>query len=459
MNKVKAGILLFYLELYDEVLPNLRDVFYPLIEKIKKSLEEKFVEVIASDICRKQKEFEIAVREFEIKKVDVIITLHLAYSPSLESIEALKSTKIPLIVFDTSIKNEFSKELFADDIMANHGIHGVQDMCNILIRNKKPFLINAGHYEEKKVIDQLYNNILSAKLFKSFFNSKIGSLGGPFLGMGDFFVEPEKLQSDFDFKIIEKDFKELSSFMPEHDSEELKSENYEDLKNFDINFSDNEVHLNTNKVGLAVRKWIEKNNLDAFTMNFANLPLESGVPTIPFLEASKAMARAIGYAGEGDILTSALTGALLKISNSCTFTEMFCADWQNNIIFLSHMGELNLNLISGRPLLIKKELAFIKVGTPVFAVGQLRKGQAVLVNLAPGPSGYTLILSEIEMIEIKNDIKESVSGWFKPKLSVPDFLTSYSEYGGTHHCALCYDADIDILKNFGKLAGFKVIVI
>ena len=50
--------------------------------------------------------------------------------------------------------------------------------------------------------------------------------------------------------------------------------------------------------------------------------------TMPFLEISKAMSRGIGYAGEGDLLTAALVGALLAAWPRTTFTEIFCADWK-----------------------------------------------------------------------------------------------------------------------------------
>ena len=39
-------------------------------------------------ICRLAGEFESAIEQFEREEVDCIITLHLAYSPSLEAIEA-----------------------------------------------------------------------------------------------------------------------------------------------------------------------------------------------------------------------------------------------------------------------------------------------------------------------------------------------------------------------------------
>lgn len=459
MQKIKIGLLLLYLKLYDEVVPELRNNFMPFVEKIKENLEKKGTEVIVSKICRVEDEFNYAVKDFESRKVDVIVTIHLSYSPSLECIKALKSTRIPIVVFDTTLKNNFSKKLVPNDIMANHGIHGVQDMCNVLLRNGKNYLITAGYYEDRQTKDDLYKNIFAAKLYRKFTTSRVGSLGGPFYGMGDFYVEKNELQKDFGIFTLETAFKDISKLMPDASSELIYQENETDRNNYRITFNDEEIHKNSNRIGLAVRKWINENSLDAFTMNFSVLTADSGFPTIPFLEASKSMARGIGYAGEGDVLTAALTGSLMSIFDKATFTEMFCPDWKENLILLSHMGEVNLSLLSKKPVLIKKELPFIQVGTPSFAVGQLKGGDAVLINLSPSKEGYSLILSNVEMIEMENQLEESISGWLKPELPVSDFLSTYSEYGGSHHSALVYGADIEILEKFANLAKFELVTI
>ena len=100
------------------------------------------------------------------------------------------------------------------------------------------------------------------------------------------------------------------------------------LENFAVGEYSDQAMRDTAVVSLAVRKWLEDENLDAFTVNFLNITKASGIPVVPFLEASKAMAEGKGYAGEGDVLTAALTGALMAVFPETTFTEMFCPDWK-----------------------------------------------------------------------------------------------------------------------------------
>src|SRR5690554_6160277 len=137
-NKAKIGLLPMYLELYDEVLPESRKEFIPFIKRLQDEFENRNIEVVLANICRVSNEFKEAIHHFETEDVDCVLTLHLSYSPSLECIDALSNTSLPLIVFDTTRDNRFDS---ASLIMSNHGIHGVQDMCNLLLRKGKDFFI------------------------------------------------------------------------------------------------------------------------------------------------------------------------------------------------------------------------------------------------------------------------------------------------------------------------------
>ena len=51
--------------------------------------------------------------------------------------DALAGTDLPIVVLDTTPGYAFGPTTDPAEIMYNHGIHGVQDMCNLLIRNGK----------------------------------------------------------------------------------------------------------------------------------------------------------------------------------------------------------------------------------------------------------------------------------------------------------------------------------
>lgn len=463
MKEIKIGLLPLYLKLYDELVPEARIKFSEFNDIISKEFEKREIEVVNPGICCVEDEFNTAVTLFEKEKVDAIVTLHLAYSPSLESSKVLANTKIPIVVLDTTYDFSFSPVNINDKlIMMNHGIHGVQDMCNLLLRNNKPFQIEAGHWKKSNVIQRVISDVRTAKMASFMKNVRVGIIGKQFKGMGDFQVPFDKLKENIGIEVVQATPEAVSKLINELSDDEIENEIIADKKTYNCRKIDEDIFKQNIKTALAVRKWIQKENLSGFSMNFNEVNSKTNFPTMPFLEASKSMMRGIGYAGEGDVLTAALTSALLSEFPETSFVEIFCPGWADDIIFLSHMGEMNLNLTQLQPVLMEKSLPFIDGCNPVIGVGTFKEGNAVLVNLAPmADNKYKLIIAPVEVINSRVDYKElnSIQGWIKPKNPMNDFLEKYSENGGTHHSAMVYTNEIEKIEKFGKLMNFEVVKI
>ena len=207
---------------------------------------------------------------------------------------------------------------------------------------------------------------------------------------------------------------------------------------------------------------IEEKKLTALTVNFMYIDKDSDFECMPFLEISKQMANGVGYAGEGDVLTAAFVGAMASVYPQTTFTEMFCPDWQGNSIFLSHMGEININLTAEKPRLVEKDFPFTTAKNPLVTYGRYKQGLAVMVNIAPmRDDKYKMILSQVEVLDIDGPDKteDSVHGWFRPQKLIAQFLKEYSLLGGTHHLAMVYGDVLGELATMGKMIGLSVEII
>lgn len=455
------GLLPLYLELYDRVAAQARPRIDAFAETIAEEFRKRGVQVEPAPVCRLRDEFAKAVASFEKAKADAIVTLHMAYSPSLESAEVLAGTYLPVFVLDTTPTFDFGPEQNADEIMFNHGIHGVQDLCNLLIRLGKPFQIEAGPWDHSDVIDRTCAWARAAHLATKMRTARVGRVAEAFVGMGDFSVPVDVLKKTIGMEVVPADYAVLRSLVPAKDDPEVIAEMKSDLERFVCDGIDPDTHAGTIQSSLAVRRWMEREGLTAFTMNFDAIDRSSGLRILPFLEASKGMARGKGYAGEGDVLTAALVGAMASMFPETTFTEMFCADWAGDRVFLSHMGELNPDLVAGKAELVEKPMPFLNTDTPALVIGRFKAGQAVFVNLAPGPDDtFTLILAPIEMVgEGKEHMPNTIRGWFRPATPVSDFLETYSRLGGTHHAALVYGDVVEVLARFGELMGWDVAVL
>jgi ActR/RegA family two-component response regulator len=88
----RIGLLPLYLELYDKTCAFMRPKIEDFRDTIVKQLESRGLDIVCAPICRLKNEFLTAVKQLEKENVCAIVTLHLAYSPSLECIDALAGT-------------------------------------------------------------------------------------------------------------------------------------------------------------------------------------------------------------------------------------------------------------------------------------------------------------------------------------------------------------------------------
>ena len=464
MSKIKIAYLPFYIKLYDDSNVS-REPMYSYMKTLISMIESQGFEVVLPDasLCRIKEEFDAAAAKFNADpEIVAVVTQHIAYSPALESIEALKSLKTPIIVFDTTPDYKVvSVANYYDAIDPNHGIHGVQDMCNLLNRNHVPFQMVAGHAFHSDVVAELCGKLRAAAAAKFFKSEKVGMVGKHFEGMGDFLISDERYKADIGCDVVSFNKELCEKYMAKVTDEEIAAEIESDYDNYDVkikNRGDYEVETRT---GLAVRKWMEDEKLDAVTINFLHCD-EDGLPAMPFVECGKILGRGTGYAGEGDTLTAGLVGALLKFYPDTTFTEMFNPDWEQNKILMNHMGEINPRLTKWPARIVGRKWGYNSCQDTAAMIGCYRAGSAVLVNLAPLDEGYNLILTRVEMTDdglLDGAYAHSVQGWMKPPMNLPEYLKAYSKVGGTHHSALVYNGDIAELASFGEFMGFNTIII
>ena len=106
----------------------------------------------------------------------------------------------------------------------------------------------------------------------------------------EIFLFLEKMKSEIGIETILYDFDANSELLDKISEYDIRTEMQNDYKNYTCEGLSEEVHRKTTLACLAVRRWIEKEKLTAFTMNFMSIDKKSVFPMC-LLEASKAMAR------------------------------------------------------------------------------------------------------------------------------------------------------------------------
>lgn len=462
-REIRVAILPLYLKLYDDLDAERRKDFYDFMNRIAAGLEAHSLNVTIAPVCRIAPEFTAAVADME-GKADAIITLHLAYSPSLEAIDALCNTALPIIMLSTTMEADFGLSVRASHIMTNHGVHGVMDLACMFRRRGRHFEIVAGHFSDPQLLARTAALARAAFAVGQFRNSRALRVAPAFAGMGDFCVPESLLAERFGITVREVTVAELDAAIVGVEDDLVSAELAADRELYACEIAE-EDHVRSIRVGLGLRRLIDDGDFGAVSVNFQAFDgTERPAVTMPFLEISKGMARGIGYGGEGDILTASLVGALARSFRSVTFTEIFCADWAGDSLFLSHMGEVSPSVLAEKPRLFAKPFFIPDVPPPAVITGTARPGPAVFVNLAPGPdNSFTLIVAPVEVLQEDDSLDptmlNSVRIWIRPRIPVASFLEEYSRNGGTHHSALVLGKVAETIAAFGRQAGFDVVII
>ena len=461
-TKPHAGLLPFYLKLYDDLNPDYRAGFDGFIAQIRAALEARGIAVKSAPICRLAGEFQVAMDQFEAADVDCVVTLHLAYSPSLEALDTFCRTRLPIIILDATMDADFGRTVSPDRIMYNHGVHGVMDFASMLCRRRRSFEIVAGHGAAPRTLERAADLVRAAFGARRLRGSRVLRVGPPFVGMGDFAVAEEVLASVLGIHAEQVGVEVLDEAVQRVSDSAVQREVTQDCERFACELPA-EAHARSVRVGLGLRALLETGGYGGFSVNFqafdrSNRPAN----TMPFLEIAKAMARGVGYAGEGDVLTAALVGALARAFGAVTFTEIFCPDWAGESLFLSHMGEISPSVAGDRPRVIAKPLFSGGSMDPALLTCAVQPGPAVLVNLAPGPDNtFTLIIAPVEALAEENlpvpAMRQNVRAWVRPSCGVAPFLEAFARAGGTHHSALLLGARAEAVAAFGRMCGLRVV--
>ncbi len=473
MKKIKIAYLPFYTKLYDDGHPERRIPLVKFMNTLISMIESQGFEVVLppTDVCRDglcriKPEFEAAAAKFNADpEIAAIVTQHIAYSPSLEAIDSLVSLKAPIVVFDTTPDYDFlSAAPYEERSNPNHGIHGVQEMCSMLKRRSIPFTIVAGHAFHSSVVSELCALCRAAEAARSFRHARIGLAGFRFEGMGDFLIDDDVMKKQIGAEVVHLEKEYIKKIQNSITDAEVDAELKSDAAKYNVLSKSYENYRLATKAGLAIRRWAEDEKLTALSINFLHV-YDNGMLKMPFTEACKEMEMGRGYAGEGDTLTAGLVGALMSVYPMVSFAEMFCPDWEKNLIYLNHYGEMNTTLSKFRPVISDDHFVYDATGDTVVMGGCFRPGDAVFVNLVPldAENGrFDLIIAPVRMTDDGSPVgayANVVQGWVDPLMPVGDFLKKYSEAGGTHHSALVYNVSPAELEAFAKFMGFNPVII
>ncbi|MCK4601026.1 MAG: hypothetical protein KAU28_01075, partial [Phycisphaerae bacterium] len=304
---------------------------------------QPLADVIFEKAVYRRKDIDAAVAACEAAGADALLVMLLTYSPSLLALPALKRTHLPIVVWNTQELRAVGEGFDSAAMLDNHGVHGTQDLASVLGRSGVKFEYVTSHLGDAGGIEKLGDFFAAAAAVRKLRASRIGLMGYPFPGMGDFAVETDKITAALGCRCVKlsvEDYIDRAAAAGQKETAELVA-TYRESYDVADDLTDEDLQA-TARVELALRGMVGDNKLDAITYQFLSFGENDRTPTVPFVAASRLMAEGIGFGGEGDLIGAAGTSLLNWLKPPASFAEMFTIDFEGNAVFMSHMGEANV---------------------------------------------------------------------------------------------------------------------
>ncbi len=439
----KVGLLALTLELYETLAPNLRRQREHWVRGQLLPLLQESADVLFDGAVYRREDIETKVRGFEAAGADAVLVLLLTYSPSQIALHPLRSTRLPIVVWNTQELWAIEQGFSTDAMLANHGVHGTQDLANVLLRSGVPFHYVTSHRNDPAGLQELEDFFAAAATVAGLRRCRLGLMGYPFPGMGDFAVDTSQLAASLGCcweSLSVAEHNRRAADIPQQAVERLQEE-YRQSYALAADLTEADLAAAA-RAELALRSVVADRRLNAISFQFMALGEDEQTETLPFVAVSRMMADGIGFAGEGDLVGAAGTWFLNRLCGPASFSEIFTVDFAGNAVLLSHMGEANVALARQDrkiPLVARKIPITRTRGRQLVLVVNFQPGPATLCALTLGPQGrWRLIVSRMTIDDFGPIPGLDVPHCrVKSEPNIRDWLTAYARAGGPHHHAIC----------------------
>jgi L-arabinose isomerase len=302
----------------------------------------------------------------------------------------------------------------------------------------------------------------AARLARQLQQTHIGLVGYAMEGMGDFGLDETAFLTQTGVEIHHLSMRTLAERAQAAPAQLIAERLQEDRQRFqfDPEISEDEYAASA-RLEWAMRQLLEEQGMQGFASHFMAVGEEGRLETLPFLASSMLMAEGYGFGGEGDVTSATAVCLMQALAGEANFTEMFTMDFENNAALMMHMGEANWKMARpDEPIhLVRSTIGslFDVKYSPLLLAFSLKPGDVTLLSLTTVREGkLRMVVTEGQVLDfgyIPDLARPHYK--FRPDGDLSDFLTRYSQAGGSHHQALAYGRWANTIEKVARLTGIE----
>lgn len=436
-RKPKIGLLALMTDGYEPIFSGITERQFKYAKEIVKSLSS-VADITFNEIGCNRAMIEKIVKEYNQAELDGILITLLTYSHGAFLIRALENNHLPIALAVVQPDQEVLDEWVELDLTVNQGLHGAQDNANIISKSGTPCEFFAGNRHEKRFVD-FFEDFAKAAYTRTVLKTMKTGAFSKMLGMGDILVDDFEFFKTIGPMVMHDTIGSVYSRMVEVSKEEIDAQIAKDKKMHDVDPKlTYESHAEAVRMYLGFKKYLEDQEMQAFTAHFDQFSDDKRFKQLPLYAASNLLAEGYGYAAEGDFMCASMVAAAGALGNNdANFTEMYTMDFVKKAIIFCHAGEGNwaTHRKDMKVRLIDRYLGEGGLENPPTHIFTPEVGRATLTSLMyKGEGKYGLVLAMGDMLP-KSDLIGCEMPYFfwRPDVGVEACVEGWLKNGGTHH--------------------------
>jgi len=436
-KKPKIGLLGLITGGYEDIFTGIIDRQTRYAKELVATLTP-VVDVIFERPGLNRQEIESIVKEYNMRDVDGILIILLAYSQGTYILRALQENRVPIALAVVQPDQEVSDDWEELDLTVNQGIHGAQDNANTILRSGFKCQFFAGNRHEHHFVEFVEDFGKSCQARKKLRNMRTGVFSR-MCGMGDTLTDDMAFMSKIGPEICHDTIGSVYSRMQAITKDEIDVQVESDKTLFDVDPKlSYESHSTAVRTYLGFKRYLLDKKYDAFSAHFDQFADDGRFRQLPLYAASNLMAEGYGYAAEGDVMCASMVAAAHILGNmDANFTEMYTMDFSKQAIIFCHAGEGNWEAARKdmKVRLIDRYLGEGGLENPPTFIFTPQYGKATLTSLvAIEGNRFRLVVAKGEILP-KSDLKrcEMPYIFWRPESGIENCVEGWLRNGGTHH--------------------------
>ena len=449
----------------DETLAQAEKDGREIADYLGEKLKDK-VSVEAKPIIRNSIEAEEICIEASADRdcIGVIMWMH-TFSPAKMWIRALQALRKPMLHLHTQFNEKLPYDKIDMNFMnLNQSAHGDREFGFVCTRLGIKREVVVGYYKNNAVISQIEKFVDVASAIAFSHGMRVAMFGN---NMRDVAVtDGDRVESEIKlgWNVNYYGIGDLCDIIENVTEEEIFAKLEEYKSAYELCTDNTDAVREQAKYEIALEKFIERENISAFTDTFEDL---NGLNQLPGLSVQNIMAKGIDFGPEGDYKTSALSAILFEMakgkSGATGFTEDYTYDLTegDELELAAHMLEVSPVFAKSKPQIQVHPLSIGGKADPARLVFDGICGDGIAVSLVDMGNRFRLICAEITLVEQPEPMPNLPVARMMWKLK-PDFKTGAAAWiyaGGAHHAVVSTSLTAEHIRLFAKLTDTELVVI